>query len=573
MNGDVTLWLSERLVAASLQGAAIIVLVWLVCRAGANIPASLRAALWWLAALKLVLALLPVPAVTIPILPAALDWTTDSAASQATPQAGPVGTNPDTVLPGLPPTGPRALPPDAEGMSWLQTAVLVWIGVVVLQVARLLAAFRELRGVVRRAVPHADDEGTVARMAFLLGLPRAPQVRTSNEIDAPQVAGVWRPVVLVPAGAAAALSEDERAMTLCHELMHIRRHDLALGWVPALAERLFFFHPLARLAAREYLTSRESACDAAVVRALQVSPTDYGRMLVRLGIVGSVPALTAGGSSPSLSSLKRRLEMLQHAASSEPSRRSTWLIAIAGCALIPLQLVAGPPADRQSPPAASAPAASDVAAPEVPPALPAETTAARTVERAGQPRLESAPAQVRPVEEAATRDARAAIEEAQRVLSELVQRHHTEALGEQTAELAGRLEAERASQHEAIVRSMQAAAEAASQRARDLLSSAADDDERARERNEAIQQQIRELSARARSRIEQEIARRQGTDSFDWQIEALKRQLEMLTQRLDELVAQQEQLAVAQRRLSDQADLMRRLSEDADRLRQALDAK
>jgi hypothetical protein len=304
-------------------------------------------------------------------------------------------------------------------------------------------------------------------------------------------------------------------------------------------------------------------------------------MLVRLGIVGSVPALTAGGSSPSLSSLKRRLEMLQHAASSEPSRRSTWLIAIAGCALIPLQLVAGPPADRQSPPAASAPAASDVAAPEVPPALPAETTAARTVERAGQPRLESAPAQVRPVEEAATRDARAAIEEAQRVLSELVQRHHTEALGEQTAELAGRLEAERASQHEAIVRSMQAAAEAASQRARDLLSSAADDDERARERNEAIQQQIRELSARARSRIEQdsriamleEIARRQGTDSFDWQIEALKRQLEMLTQRLDELVAQQEQLAVAQRRLSDQADLMRRLSEDADRLRQALDAK
>ena len=73
-------------------------------------------------------------------------------------------------------------------------------------------------------------------------------------------------------------------MALAHELMHVRRRDVLLGCIPALAERLYFFHPLARLAAREYVIAREAACDAAVVRALDVPADDYGRLLLRLGV-------------------------------------------------------------------------------------------------------------------------------------------------------------------------------------------------------------------------------------------------------------------------------------------------
>jgi hypothetical protein len=135
-------------------------------------------------------------------------------------------------------------------------------------------------------------------------------------------------------------------------MMHIRRRDLALGWVPACAERLFFFHPFARLAAREYLTAREAACDAAVVRALGVAPVDYGRLLMRLGVDAGMPALAAGGAPFSTSSLKRRLHMLEHHGSSEVSRRWRWAIASAAAlVIVPIQLVAKTPVSSPALPA------------------------------------------------------------------------------------------------------------------------------------------------------------------------------------------------------------------------------
>ena len=135
-------------------------------------------------------------------------------------------------------------------------------------------------------------------------------------------------------------------MTLCHELVHVRRHDLALGWVPALAERLFFFHPLARVAAREYLIAREAACDAAVLRALDVAPQEYGRLLLRFGVTRPEPGFSATGASSSTSSLRRRLDMLHHITLSRTSRRATWLLAcIVALALLPFQLVARTPGE------------------------------------------------------------------------------------------------------------------------------------------------------------------------------------------------------------------------------------
>ena len=90
-------------------------------------------------------------------------------------------------------------------------------------------------------------------------------------------------------------------MTLCHELAHVRRLDFAFAWAPALMERLLFFHPGARLVAREYAFAREAACDAEVLQHLGEAPRDYGRLLLRLGVTrrpararrGAVVALDA----------------------------------------------------------------------------------------------------------------------------------------------------------------------------------------------------------------------------------------------------------------------------------------
>ena len=101
-------------------------------------------------------------------------------------------------------------------------------------------------------------------------------------------------------------------MALCHELAHMKRGDVWLGCVPAAAERIFFFHPLAHLAAREYVFWREAACDAAVLAALDAAPQSYGRLLLDLGVSRQRATLAAAGAAWSFSNLRRIIVMLDH---------------------------------------------------------------------------------------------------------------------------------------------------------------------------------------------------------------------------------------------------------------------
>ncbi|HBL28147.1 MAG TPA: peptidase M56, partial [Acidobacteria bacterium] len=51
-----------------------------------------------------------------------------------------------------------------------------------------------------------------------LGIRRA-RLLASSEVETPQVAGAWRPRVLLPQGTLADLSTQELALTLGHELV------------------------------------------------------------------------------------------------------------------------------------------------------------------------------------------------------------------------------------------------------------------------------------------------------------------------------------------------------------------
>jgi len=182
-------------------------------------------------------------------------------------------------------------------------------------------------------------------------------------------------------------------MALAHELAHLRRGDLWLGWVPAIAQRLFFFHPLVAWAMREYALHREVACDAQAVQQHHAAPQDYGRLLLRLGIVHPMHAGLAG-ASPTFENLKRRLIMLQQAVNETTPRARGWLlvvlVALAG--VLPYRVTAAdtkqaqdsaqtpdyfaqvppaPPAPPAPPPAPSAPPATPPPAPPTPPAPPA----------------------------------------------------------------------------------------------------------------------------------------------------------------------------------------------------------
>ncbi|HET7220935.1 MAG TPA: M56 family metallopeptidase, partial [Vicinamibacterales bacterium] len=277
----------------------------------------------------------PVP---VPILPAA-----SAPAQRPAAAVTQIAVSPSRVPHTASPIDARAF---ANGVrEWTSFAAIGWtagIGLVT------FVALRRWRGTTRLLASSAPAAAAVQErtrdLALRLGVRRIPDVRVSPEIDTPLVTGLLRPVVLVPAGRFDALTERQQQMALCHELAHLERSDLLFGCVPALAERLFFFHPLAHVAAREYAIAREAACDAAVVDALDVAPREYGELLLALGVSNPRTSVAAAGAAWSFQNLKRRIAMLHD----EPgrSRRSkiiaAGVVGLAAAAMVPLQLVARP---------------------------------------------------------------------------------------------------------------------------------------------------------------------------------------------------------------------------------------
>ena len=361
---------------ASLHGAVAIAAVWLVCRLFPRLPAALRCGLWWLACLKLLVALVWVEPIPLAVLPAATEEVQGLKDVKDLKDLKDIKDSRDQEAQvSLKSLGSFRSFDSPSASPWPLALAGLWGAGLLLQLGLIARQLAAARRIVRGAGP-VEEPWIAALFADLrerLGVPRA-ELLASAEVETPQVSGTWQPRVLLPRREIGRLSPQELALTLAHELLHVRRGDLWLGWVPALAQRLFFFHPLVALASREYALAREAACDAAVLRALDPAPETYGRLLVRLGVTSRAP-LAAAGAAPTFQTLKRRLEMLQQSADKKRIHRGWWgllgLLALA--VLIPIQIVAQAPPPE--PPDAVEPA--EPAAPVEPaePAEPAEPVA------------------------------------------------------------------------------------------------------------------------------------------------------------------------------------------------------
>lgn len=329
--------LLERLAWTSAQAAVLVGVLWLLGRLLPHLSAAMRCALWWLLGAQLILGLawqaplqLPIlsphsPTTPVATIPAFGTHHGQDAAVHATDQAAASTTTRPTTSPSFP---------------WRQVVAALWLAGLLVQLAAAMSQWRHTRRVLRDSHPLVDAhmQNLCARQAQQLGLRRCPRLRVSAAIDSPQVTGLWRPTVLLPARQT--LAPAERVMALTHELVHLRRGDLSLGWVPAVAQWLFFFHPLVRLATREYALYREAACDAQVLRLHHAAPQDYGRLLLHLGVAHPLHAGLAG-ASPTFHNLRRRLVMLQQTSSATPRARSWLLVALVALAgVLPYRVVA-----------------------------------------------------------------------------------------------------------------------------------------------------------------------------------------------------------------------------------------
>lgn len=346
--------LLARLGWTSVQSAVLVGLVWGVCRLLPGLPAATRVRLWWLVAAQAVLGLVWSSPLELAVLPAPATQTTHMVALPAMDAA--LGAAPaalETVA---------VAAPASVLWSWPALLLAVWAAGVLVLLLHSLRGYRHSRALVRAAAVCTDAtlQQALHLAAEAHGLRRAPPLKISAQIRSPQLIGPWRPVLLLPARELPAMGADDLDMALTHELIHLQRRDLWWGLLPALAQHVFFFHPLVHLAAREYALAREEACDGAVVAGHGHCRHDYGRLLVQLGVAPR-PAVGVASASPNFRSLKRRLLSLQQ------TRRFPRVAALAITAVFvlvgvaPLRLVAA-----VAPPPPPAPVAPSLPTPPEP---------------------------------------------------------------------------------------------------------------------------------------------------------------------------------------------------------------
>ncbi|MBB5887053.1 M56 family metallopeptidase [Xanthomonas sp. F1] len=352
---DVFESLLSRLLATSVQTVVLVALIWALCRWLPTLPAATRCRLWWLVAAQSVLGLVWAGAVQLPVLPAAPAPVAAAPAAVATVPVTPVRAATPSVSAAVPAqinvnattaTAAIAAPPataSVAALPWTQALVALWLAGVLVCAAHSVLAYRRSRQRAREAAPCTDAAllGALRLAAEAHGLREPPQLRLCAHTDSPQLIGPWRPVLLLPARRMASLRADDLDMALTHELVHLQRRDLWWGLLPAVAQHLFFFHPLVHLANREYALAREAACDAAVVAGHRHCRHDYARLLVQLGVAPR-PSAGLASASPTFLSLKRRLLMLQTTSAFPGLGAALILTAVTVLGVMPLRLVAQP---------------------------------------------------------------------------------------------------------------------------------------------------------------------------------------------------------------------------------------
>jgi len=210
-----------------------------------------------------------------------------------------------SLLPGWS-LGPWTLPdgllarPLAEGVAAGAPAaatilVAVWAAGVTVLLGRLVLHLGRIVAITDRGDDVAGEPlGGMARaIGRDMGLARRVRVILSEAVRVPCTWGIRRPVVLLPAAAAAWPRELQRAV-LHHELAHVARGDwVGLLWLE-LVRVLHWPDPFAWLLRRAGRSAQEKACDDAAVRG-GIPPVEYARHLLAVGrhVVGATSSVAA----------------------------------------------------------------------------------------------------------------------------------------------------------------------------------------------------------------------------------------------------------------------------------------
>lgn len=261
---SIAFWIDPAVKATAILTAALVVSFLLRRRSAAT------RYLTWTCALAAVLAI-PVLSVLVPrrdvTLPAPITATIAQQFRDSAPATSPA----DLSRPGVVRTG--------DGIAW---ALLIWLAGALILLGRVASG--HLR--IWLSLRHAREALAPVWIAILceasgrIGLKRTVKLLISSEADVPLTCGILAPAVVLP-GASVEWDAERLSVVLLHELTHARRKDPLLYLMAQVAVALYWFHPLAWLAASRFRREQERSCDDAVLRA-GAGQSAYAQHLVDL---------------------------------------------------------------------------------------------------------------------------------------------------------------------------------------------------------------------------------------------------------------------------------------------------
>ena len=294
-----------RLAGLTLGGGAAILLLLLLARlTGRRYGARWRCWIWLLLALRLAV---PVPLLpnrpaqaapiqlTAPRDPVIYHYAPPDSAGAAASGQPPTATAP--VQPVSTPAVPAVTAPAPGGASrpeaaefsltlgqvlfalWLAggLGVLGWNGLSHLRFRRWLARWG-------RPVESPELLRAYNALGDALGLNRRPKLTVCPGLGAPMLAGLLRPVLLLPEGRA---SGRMLHYALLHELTHYRRRDIWLKALMLWVCAVHWFNPLVWLMARAVERDTELACDEGAAGRLPAGErAEYGRAILEAAAAG-----------------------------------------------------------------------------------------------------------------------------------------------------------------------------------------------------------------------------------------------------------------------------------------------
>ncbi len=210
--------------------------------------------------------------------------------------------------------------PAAKAIDWMPIGLLaVWACGLLAILAIRLRLWLRVRDAVRFSTP-LDIQATVG-------------IRSSPELLEPGVVGLVKPVLLLPEGITARLSQSELEAVLAHELCHVRRRDNLFAMLHMIVEAVFWFHPLVWWIGARLVEERERACDEDVL-SLGSQPRTYADAILNVcKLYAESPLVCVSGVTGS--NIRRRIEAIMMNRSGETlNRAKKMLLASAAFAAV-----------------------------------------------------------------------------------------------------------------------------------------------------------------------------------------------------------------------------------------------